>query len=133
VVVSGLIGLAMLGALADAVLPSRKAETFDPKAAAVVKAQADSAAAAARAAREQRCASIDYRGLQDTLIHRSTDDGRYVYVTTLWYGLALEQKQSTARYLATCKSGGSWVKIYDSNTGKQLAEYGSFGYSNYEG
>ena len=83
-------------------------------------------------AADARCKGIDYDDLKGSLIQYIEGEGRHVFVTRLWYTLTLRQKESTATYLARCKSKGGWVRIYDAHTGRELGKYGSLGYSNYE-
>jgi len=50
-----------------------------------------------QAADNGRCGKVDWKGLNELLIQRSADEGHSLYVRRSWYGLTLEQKESTAR------------------------------------
>jgi hypothetical protein len=58
-------------------------------------------------------------------------NGYFVYVTRVWRGLMIDEKQAVAYLAATCYSQGS-VRILDASTGKLLARWGTNGYVNYE-
>lgn len=84
-------------------------------------------------ASDPRCRGIDYDALRGSLIQRSENGGRHVYVTRAWYGLTIDVKKSIAQYLAVCRSEAGWAEILDAQTGRRLGKGSeAWGYSNYE-
>lgn len=76
------------------------------------------------------CRDIDFSILDESLFHRAEGGWRQVYVRSAWYALPVEQKESIARAVATCRSGAGWVDFYDMYSGKKLASYSNtWGYS----
>jgi len=83
----------------------------------------------AKARPEHNCPEIRKEFFKG-FVYKVENEGREVYVTSVWDAMMIDQKRQATFLIAACYSPTGTVKILDGRTGKQLSQWGITGYVN---